>query len=434
MLTWYKQGTPLERSTFWGCFAGWGLDALDVQMFTLAIPAIIAAYGIDHTQAGAISGVTLVSSALGGWLAGALSDRIGRVRTLQITILWFASFTFLCAFAQSFPQLLVLKALQGFGFGGEWAAGAVLMAETIRSEHRGKAMGAVQSAWAVGWAGAVLLYAAAFSWLPSDTAWRVMFGVGLLPAILVLYVRRNLREPARIAPATAEPSVSVWAQVAQVFQPHVIKTTVIGAILGTGAHGGYYAIMTWLPTFLSKERHLSVLNTGGYLAVVIVAFWCGCMASAYLLDRIGRRRNIAFFAFSCIVTVLAYVMLPLSNTEMLILGFPLGFFAAGIPASLGALFNELYPADMRGTGVGFCYNFGRIASAGFPVLVGYMSHSMSLGAAIGIDAAIAYGLAMVAVLMLPETRGRRLRPTGVEEASKPVADAEFALEHPRSQR
>lgn len=434
MFTWYRQGTPLERSTFWGCFAGWGLDALDVQMFTLAIPAIIATYGIGLTQAGAISAVTLVSSAIGGWVAGALSDRIGRVRTLQVTILWFAGFTFLCAFAQSFPQLLVLKGLQGFGFGGEWAAGAVLMAETIRTEHRGRAMGAVQSAWAVGWAGAVLLYAAAFSWLPSDTAWRVMFGVGLLPAILVLYVRRSLREPARVATSGAEPAVSAWGQIAQVFQPRVIKTTAIGAILATGAHGGYYAIMTWLPTFLSRERHLSVLNTGGYLAVVIVAFWCGCMASAHLLDRIGRRRNIAFFAFACIVTVLAYVMLPLNNTEMLVLGFPLGFFAAGIPASLGALFSELYPADMRGTGVGFCYNFGRIASAGFPVLVGYMSHSMSLGAAIGIDAAIAYGLAMGAVLLLPETRGKRLRPTGIEQAPQPVTDAGFALDHRGSQR
>jgi MFS family permease len=433
MFSWYKQGTPLERTTFWGCFAGWGLDALDVQMFTLAIPAIIAVYGIDHTQAGAISGVTLVSSALGGWLAGALSDRMGRVKTLQMTILWFAGFTFLCAFAQSFPQLLVLKALQGFGFGGEWAAGAVLMAETIRTEHRGKAMGAVQSAWAVGWAGAVLLYAVAFSWLPTDMAWRAMFGVGLLPAVLVLYVRRNLREPVRVAQSPAAPPVSVWRQIAQVFHPRVVKTTLIGAVLGTGAHGGYYAIMTWLPTFLSKERHLSVLNTGGYLAVVIVAFWCGSMASAYLLDRIGRRRNIAFFAFACIVTVLAYVMLPMSNTEMLALGFPLGFFAAGIPASLGALFNELYPADMRGTGVGFCYNFGRIASAGFPVLVGYMSHSMSLGAAIGIDAAIAYGLAMFAVLLLPETRGKRLRSTGVERESPPVADENFSLEQPRSQ-
>jgi MFS family permease len=433
MFTWYKQGTPLERRTFWGCFAGWGLDALDVQIFTLAIPAIIAAYGIDHTQAGAISGVTLVSSALGGWLAGALSDRLGRVKTLQITIVWFSAFTFLCAFAQSFPQLLILKAMQGFGFGGEWAAGAVLMAETIRTEHRGKAMGAVQSAWAVGWAGAVLLYAAAFSWLPADTAWRVMFGVGLLPAILVLYVRRNLREPVRTAQSPTASSVSVWNQITQVFHPRVIRTTIVGALLGTGAHGGYYAIMTWLPTFLSKERHLSVLNTGGYLAVVIFAFWCGSMASAYLLDRIGRRRNIAFFAFACIVTVLAYVMLPLSNTGMLILGFPLGFFAAGIPASLGALFNELYPADMRGAGVGFCYNFGRIASAGFPVLVGYMSRSMPLGTAIGIDAAIAYGLAMVAVLMLPETRGIRLSSTAVEQASRPAADSNFSLDQSRSQ-
>lgn len=319
MFTWYRRGTPLKRNTFWGCFAGWGLDALDVQMFTLAIPAIVAAYGIDRTQAGAISGVTLVSSALGGWLAGVLSDRMGRVKTRQITILWFAGFTFLCAFAQSFPQLLILKALQGFGFGGEWAAGAVLMAETIRTEHRGKAMGAVQSAWAVGWAGAVLLYAATFSWLPADTAWRVMFGIGLLPAVLVLYVRRNLREPVRIAQSTTVQTASVWGQITQVFQPRVLKTTLIGAVLGTGAHGGYYAIMTWLPTFLSKERHLSVLNTGGYLAVVIVAFWCGSMASAYMLDRIGRRRNIAFFAFACIVTVLAYVMLPLSNTEMLAL-------------------------------------------------------------------------------------------------------------------
>jgi MFS family permease len=418
MFTWYKRGTPLERNTFWGCFAGWGLDALDVQMFTLAIPAIIVAFGIDKTQAGLISAVTLVSSALGGWIAGAMSDRFGRVRTLQITIIWFAGFTFLCAFAQTFPQLLILKALQGFGFGGEWAAGAVLMAETIRAENRGKAMGAVQSAWAVGWGGAVLLYAAAFSWLDPEVAWRVMFAVGLLPAFLVLYVRRTLKEPLRMDKSAGEPKSSTWGQLAMVFQPRVLKVTLLGAILGTGAHGGYYAIMTWLPTFLSKERGLSVLDTGGYLAVIIVAFFCGCMASAQLLDRIGRRRNVALFAFCCIVTVLAYVMLPLTNTEMLLLGFPLGFFAAGIPASLGALFNELYPPDIRGAGVGFCYNFGRIASAAFPVLVGLMSQSMSLGQAIGIDAAVAYGLAFVTVLLLPETRGKQL----VSSSASPIPD------------
>jgi len=420
MFDWYKRVSINERKTFWGCFAGWGLDALDVQMFTLAIPAIIAAYGIDKTQAGLISGVTLVCSALGGWVAGAISDRFGRIRTLQFTILWFSVFTFLCAFAQTFPQLLVLKALQGFGFGGEWAAGAVLMAETIRNEHRGKAMGGVQSAWAVGWGAAVLLYTAMFSWLPADLAWRVMFGIGLLPALLVVYVRRNLKEPPKAPRMAAAHKVPAWLQLTQVFSPRVLKTTLLGALLGTGAHGGYYALMTWLPTFLSKERHLSVLGTGGYLAVVIFAFWCGCMASAQLLDRIGRRKNIAFFALCCVLTVGAYTGLPLTDSEMLVLGFPLGFFAAGIPASLGAYFNELYPADMRGAGVGFCYNFGRIASAAFPILVGFMSQSMTLGLAIGIDAAVAYGIAMLTVLFLPETRGRSIfeATSGEESPSK----------------
>lgn len=408
MLDWYHRSSPLERKTFWACFAGWGLDALDVQMFTLAIPALMAAYGLDKGQAGLIGSVTLVASALGGWLAGWLSDRLGRLRTLQWTIAWFAGFTFLCAFAQSFPQLLVLKSLQGFGFGGEWAAGAVLMAETIRAENRGRALGAVQSAWAVGWGAAVLLFTAVFSWLPPDLAWRVMFGLGLLPAALVIVIRRGLQEPARPAGGPQQAAPGALGSMARIFQPGLLKTTVLGAVLGTGAHGGYYALMTWLPTYLAKERHLSVLGSGAHLAVVIVAFWCGCLASAWLIDRIGRRRNIALFAGCCVVTVLAYVWLPLSDGAVLLVGFPLGFFAAGIPASLGALFNELYPADIRGAGVGFCYNFGRIASALFPALVGYMSHSMPLGVAIGIDAALAYGLACVTVLALPETHGRVL--------------------------
>lgn len=404
MFNWYRQVSALERKTFWACFSGWGLDALDVQMFTLAIPAIIAAFGIDKTQAGLISGVTLVASALGGWIAGALSDRIGRVRTLQLTILWFSIFTFLCAFAQTFPQLLFLKALQGFGFGGEWAAGAVLMAETIRNEHRGKVMATVQSAWAVGWGASVVVYTILFSWLEPDTAWRVMFTIGLLPALLVVYVRRSIPEPAARAPRP----VGEKAPLIGIFAPEILKTTLLASVLGMGAHGGYYALMTWLPTYLKTERHLSVLSTGGYLAVIIFAFWCGCIASAQLIDRIGRRRNVTLFAVCCTITVVIYLLLPLTDAQMLFLGLPLGFFAAGIPASLGALFNELYPAHIRGTGVGFCYNFGRIASAGFPVLVGYMSQSMPLGEAIGIDAAIAYGIVIVAVLFLPETKGRSL--------------------------
>src|SRR6266851_2426929 len=154
---WYTELEPNEKRTFWACFGGWMLDAMDVQIFSFAIPAIIVAFAITNADAGLIGTVTLLTSALGGWFAGALSDRFGRVRTLQITIVWFAFFTFLCGFAQSYTQLFIFRALMGLGFGGEWAAGAGLMGEVIRAQHRGKAVGSVQSGWAIGWAIAAIL-------------------------------------------------------------------------------------------------------------------------------------------------------------------------------------------------------------------------------------------------------------------------------------
>jgi MFS family permease len=404
-MSWYRGISGPEKRTFWACFGGWSLDALDLQMFSLVIPAIIATWHLSKTQAGLIGGVTLVTSALGGWFGGALADRIGRVKALQVTILWFALATFVCAFTQSFEQLLAAKALQGLGFGAEWAAGAVLMGEMISPEHRGKALGTVQSGWAVGWGAAVLLYTLVFSFFAPEIAWRILFAIGLLPALLIFYVRRAVPEPRR--PAAAK-SQSFAATLFGIFAPQTLRTTLVGGLFGFGAHGGYYGLFTWLPTYLKTERELSVMGTGFYLGIIIIAFGCGCIAAGQLLDRLGRRRTVAMFAVGCTLVTVAYLLLPIGNTAMLILGFPLGFCAAGIPASMGALFNELYPAGVRGTGVGFCYNFGRILSAVLPVLIGYMSGFFSLGTAIGIDAGIAYGLVVVAVALLPETRGKAL--------------------------
>src|SRR5260221_12441784 len=154
---WYTELEPNEKRTFWACFGGWMLDAMDVQIFSFAIPAIIVAFAITNADAGLIGTVTLLTSALGGWFAGALSDRFGRVRTLQITILWFAFFTFLCGFAQSYTQLFIFRALMGLGFGGEWACAAVLIGEVIRPESPGKADGARQNSWGTGWGARVRL-------------------------------------------------------------------------------------------------------------------------------------------------------------------------------------------------------------------------------------------------------------------------------------
>ncbi|WP_298878365.1 MFS transporter [uncultured Bradyrhizobium sp.] len=404
MSNWYSESSPPERRTFWASFGGWALDALDVQMFGLAIPALIAAFGISKADAGLLGSVTLFFGAFGGWLGGALGDRFGRVKALQITVATFALATFASAFAMNYTQLLVLKAIQGLGFGAEWACGAVLMAEIIRPEHRGRALGTVQSAWAVGWGAAVLLSALVFTYAPAEIAWRILFAIGLLPALLIIFIRRGLKEPPRAVAKDAD--APLLATLAGVFHRDVLRSTLVGGLFGIGAHGGYAALTTFLPTFLRQERHLGVLGSSVYLAVIIIAFFCGCVASGIISDRLGRRANVTFFASACIVTVLVYIFAPLTNGQMLVLGFPLGFFSAGIPASMAALFSELYPAGVRGTGVGFCYNFGRVVSAAFPFLVGFLSDRIGLGPAIGIDAAFAYSLVLIAVLLLPETRGK----------------------------
>src|SRR5689334_2038007 len=242
---WYAQMQPRERNTFWACTGGWVLDAMDVQIFSFAIPAIIAAFAITNAEAGLIGTATLLTSAFGGWFAGALSDRFGRVRTLQITIAWFAVFTFLCGFAQSYTQLFLFRALMGLGFGGEWAAAAVLIGEVIRAEHRGKAVGAMQSGWAVGWGIAALLATVFFATMPAETAWRALFWVGITPALLVFFVRRFVDEP----PVFAETQKNLAAAGAkpnflEIFSPAIIKTTALTCLLSVGAQGGYYAITT----------------------------------------------------------------------------------------------------------------------------------------------------------------------------------------------
>lgn len=406
---WYAEMTPKEKSTFWACIGGWALDAMDVQMFSFAIPAIIASFAITNSDVGLIGTATLLTSAFGGWFAGALSDRFGRVRTLQITIAWFAVFTFLCGFAQNYAELFVLRAVMGVGFGGEWAAAAVLVGEVIRSAHRGKAVGAMQSGWAVGWGIAAVTATLLFNVLPQDAAWRALFWVGLTPAVLVFYVRRFVEEPPVFADTRKNlANAGRRANFLEIFSPAMAKTTVLTCLLSTGAQGGYYAITTWLPTFLRTERHLTVLGTGGYLAIVIVGSFIGYLVSAWLSDRIGRRANFILFAACSIVTVIAYTQIPVNDGTMLLLGLPLGFFASGVFSGMGPFFTELFPTRMRGSGQGFAYNFGRGVAALNPWLVGLLSASLPLGQSIGVFALIAYGVMVTAALLLPETRGRVL--------------------------
>jgi MFS family permease len=406
---WFTEMKAGDKKTFWACIGGWILDAMDVQMLSFAIPTIIAAFALKPSEAGFIGTATLFTSAFGGWAAGALADRIGRVRTLQITILWFAFFTFLCGFAQSYDQLLIFRALMGFGFGGEWACAAVLLGEVIRPESRGKAVGAMQSGWAIGWAIALGLYLLFFSIMPAETAWRALFWVGLTPALLVFFIRRYVQEPEIFKKTQANlDKAGKKSNFLEIFSPSILKTTILTCLLTTGAQGGYYAITFWIPTFLRTERKLTVLGTSGYILVIIVGSLIGYWVSAWLTDRIGRRANFILFGICSIITVFAYTQIPVDNATIMFLGFPLGFFASGIFSGMGSFLTELFPTRIRGSGQGFAYNFGRGVASFNPLLVGLLSATLPLGQSIGIFALIAYGLLILAALLLPETKGRVL--------------------------
>ncbi len=372
-------------------------------------PILVTVWGVTTADIGQAAFWALFTSAFGGWITGLFSDRVGRVRMLQITILWFAFFTALSGLTQNLTQLIIVRACQGLGFGGEWAAGAVLMGEVIAARHRGKAVGTVQAGWAVGWGAAAIFATIITTNLAPELAWRVMFLIGLVPALLVFFIRRFVEEPKIFIETRKAVERKGGAGILAIFSPEIIGTTILTSILVTGAQGGYYAITTYLPLFLRTERHISVLGSGAYLAIIITASFIGYVTSAYLADSLGRRMNFLLFAICSGITVAVYMLLPVNDSLMFVLGAPLGFFSAGIFSGMGPFLTEIFPSRMRGSGQGFCYNVGRAVGAVFPWLVGSLQKELGgLGVTIGVFAVGAYATMAVAAWLLPETRGKVL--------------------------
>jgi MFS family permease len=418
-LDWYKSLQGNARPAFWAGFMGWALDGFDFMVLPLALSAIAATFAVSQGAAGLIVTVSLIVSAFGGILAGYLADKIGRVNTLMITIGLYSVGTFLSGLSPSYELLLVFRAIQGLGFGGEWAAGAILVSEMSRPDQRGRVLGMIQSAWAIGWGGAVIAYTIVFSLVGPELGWRVLFWLGILPALLVLYIRRKVSEPEvyvetrRAQEAQTQEAVERGAtsnSLVQIFRSDLLGTTAAASLLSIGAQGGYYSIFTWLPSYLETERNLNVVGTGSYLASVIIGSFLGYVLSGYLHDLLGRKLTFALYALLSALAIFLYTKIPVGANQLLVvLGLPLGFFASGIFSGFGSYLAELFPSRARGAGQGFTYNFGRAMGAFFPVAIGALSAAIGLAGAIAFGTS-AYGLCLLALLFLPETRGKEFVP------------------------
>jgi MFS family permease len=404
---WYRESPPEARRALAAACLGWMLDSFDVNLYALVLAAVMADLGFGKAVAGLIGSSTLVASALGGVVFGMVADRYGRTRALIGSILIYSLFTGACGLAQTAWQLMVFRALLGIGMGGEWASGAALVSETWPAEHRGKALGIVQSSWAIGYAAAALVTQLV---LP-NWGWRAAFFVGILPALVTAWVRRSVKEPDVWQKAhTAAAGRSAAGRLAEIFRGPMLRLTVFVTLMNACTLYAYWAFTQWVPAYLELSPARGGLGLGSYKTLLVVTMnvgmWFGYVTFGLASDRLGRKRTYVTYVLAAAIFVMAYASFR-TPLALLALGPFVGFFGAGYFSGFGAVTAEIYPTSIRATAQGFTYNAGRIASAAAPWTVGTLADSHGFATAFA-TAAAAFLLAAITWIWIPETRGRAL--------------------------
>ena len=402
-MTWYKDATPAQWRALVAAALGWMLDGMDVMLYSMVLSHLARDLGMTKEQSGVMMSLTLAASAFGGLLFGVLADRWGRTRALMGSILMYSVFTAACGLAQSLFMLGVFRVLLGLGMGGEWAAGAPLVAETWPDKHRAKAIGLMQSAWAIGYA-----LAAGITWAVLPVyGWRVVFFIGLLPALITLWVRRSVEEPEIWRRQAAKARPPLWT----IFRGELLRRTLVTGLMNAAAMFGWWGLFTWIPSFLSAPANqggagLDLLKSTQWIVLQQVGMWFGYASFGFIADAIGRKRTYIGFLFMAALLVSLYAGTR-NPTHLLVLGPLVAFFGTGFFSGFGTISAELFPTAVRATAQGFTYNIGRGLSAVAPWAVGGLAGAYGFGSAFYITAA-AFLLAALLAGLVPETKGKKL--------------------------
>ena len=391
--------TAAGRRAFRGAGLGWGLDGMDWMMYSFVTPAIMSSLLLSRDQIANIASLSLATSAVGGILGGILADRFGRARVLVFIILAYSVSTAMCATAQDFTQLAIWRSVAGAAFGAEWGVGAAMLAEFAQEGKRGRIMGILQACYALGWAAAGLLYVIADALFTANWSWRALFLVGIAPAFLALYVRTRVHDNVKLT-AKSETKLRLLFRGTQWF------TTLRATLLAAACQSIYYSVFTFLPLFLAGQRGLKVSGTSVYVWVAILGSLCGYVVAGFIHDHIGRRLTFSIYFVGSTLAIVMFLLLPIGGTIGAILAaFPLGFFAAGQTAGLGAYLAELHATEIRATGQAFSYSAGRGISGLATTMVGGITAALGLGTAIATVGICASALALIFLWTLPETKG-----------------------------
>ena len=377
---------------------------MDVMIYSIVLTYLIREIAMDTRTAGLMNSLTLVASGIGGLLFGVVADRIGRIRALMTSILVYALASAACGFSHTVPQLAVFRFILGLGMGGEWTAAAALIAETWRAEHRGKALGFMQSAYAIGDALAALVVVV----IQPPFGWRPVFFVGVLPAILAFWVQRRVPEPDLWRLRAGRKAK---APISSLFEKHVFRNGTLATSMNACSMFGYWGLFTWIPGYLSLPpekggRGLSLVTTTAFFLVMCFGKWLGYALFGFFSDAFGRRKP--YFLY----LLIAAALVPIYGTTrsplwLLALGPCVAFFGTGYFSGYAAIASELFPGEIRATAMGLSYNIGRALSAAAPYTIGALALRVGLGPAFFLVSG-AFSLAALLSLALPETRGQQL--------------------------
>ncbi|MBI2956564.1 MAG: MFS transporter [Acidobacteria bacterium] len=418
LFSWLRAASRHERQTLVAGGLGWLLDAFDVMLYSMVLAHLLVHFEMSKSTAGLLNSLTLVASAAGGILFGMVADRVGRTRALMASILVYSLASGACGLARTIFELGLFRFLLGLGMGGEWTTGAALVAESWRAEHRGKALALMQSSWAIG-EGLAALVAGVLLGLGTVPlgfgltlpGWRAVFLVGVLPALLVFWVRRSVPEPV-IWQQQRGGALGARAALRRLIQPDLRRHALAATLMNTATLFGYWGLFTWIPAFLALPvarggRGLTITQTTLWLLIMGAGKWLGYVSFGYLADAAGRRRTyIAYLlAAAALVPLFASLTSPLA---LLLVGPLLAFFGTGYFSGFGTIASELFPTEIRATAMGLTYNLGRAVSAFAPFLTGFLALRYGLGGAFWTTSA-AFLLAAVLARLLPETKGTELR-------------------------
>jgi MFS family permease len=376
--------------------------ALKELLGARATPENVGWYG------GIILAIFLVGWAVGGVLFGILADYLGRARTLVITILIYAVFTALAGFSHTWWALAIYRFLTALGIGGEWAAGATLVAEVWPESMRVKGAGLLQSAWGAGY-----FLAAGMSLLLSHYSWRVMFFVGLAPALVAMLVRMKVKEPERWH--KERPAGGSRFTLLELFRPEHRRDTAVGSALAFVAVFGLWGATNWTPSLireLLEPRHLDPSQITRLASYAVMSLNAGAIIGYFafppLAERIGRRGAFFIMLAGSAITLPLTFLLPHSYSNVVLVLPALGFFTNGIFSGFPVYLPELFPTRIRATGAGFCFNAGRVFAASGPFLTGWLITQLGTFARAASAVAVVYVFGMAVLLFARETRGRAL--------------------------